>query len=221
MADLYPTTTYEKHPIHWYEDGNVEFGVENTVFRVFGGLLRRRSPLLGKMVDDPTAVIKGDGVPLLPLKDTLGDFTFLMDAIMPQTCSTPSLSEDRSWQDFVGLLKIACKYDVRDVADHVEQVLAEALPTIHHPDRNTERYIDDPEAAVQIINASRECCTPQFLAPAFYALATQDWTNRPNDTNPLALLSDPDTMRVLQGRQRMQALVMEMGMYEWMEQEEK
>ncbi|KIO18640.1 hypothetical protein M407DRAFT_31716 [Tulasnella calospora MUT 4182] len=200
--------TYYKHPIHWYPDGNVIYLVEDTAINVFQSIITRRSRVLKEMMHIETSEL------WFRLEDLLRDFTFLLDVIMPQTCTKPRISTDNEWRSLIGLIQIAQRYEVDDVAARAAKVLEEMLPTVQHPDQNTNVY-DDPESAVDVISFARRCHLPQFLRPAFYALATQEWADYPLEPNPLTRLSSKDMMRVQQGRIKLQSEVISMAFGRW------
>ncbi|KAG8910543.1 hypothetical protein FRC01_006269 [Tulasnella sp. 417] len=133
---------------------------------------------------------------------------------MPQSCAKPRISTENGWRCLIGLIQIAQKYKVDDVAKRAVEVLEEVLPTVQRPDQNTNEY-DDPESAVDVINFARHSHLPQFLRPAFYALTTQEWMDRPLESNPLTRLSSKDMMRVQQGRTKLQSEVITMAFGRW------
>ncbi|KAG8968899.1 hypothetical protein FRC05_001267 [Tulasnella sp. 425] len=206
--------TYYQHPTHWYPDGNIVYLIEDTAIKVHQSIMGRRSTSLREMWDVTSEPALG-GFVTIPLEDSLSEFSFLLDVIMPHTCASPRISPERGWSTLIGLIQVAQKYNVDDVATRAVQVLDDVLPTVQNPDRNTSVY-DDPDAVVQVINFARRSRSPQFLRPAFYALATQEWTNYPHPSSPLIRLSDQeDLMRVQQGRMRLQSAVIEMAIGRW------
>ncbi|KAG8955787.1 hypothetical protein FRC00_005255 [Tulasnella sp. 408] len=203
------SVTYYQHLTHWYPDGNAVFLVEDTVIPVYRGIINRRSSVLRAVLEAP------DEIGAHPLDDNLTEFSLFLDAIMPQTCSKPRIPTDKEeWRSLIGLIRVAPKYEVEDIATRAVEVLEEMLPTIQRPDQNTDVY-GDPEAAVDVVNFARHCHLPQFLRSGFCALATQEWADYSIIADPLNRLTSEDRMRAQQGSVRLQSEVISIAFGRW------
>ncbi|KAG8941569.1 hypothetical protein FRC04_004150 [Tulasnella sp. 424] len=217
-------TEYQRHSTHYYEDGNFIFTVESTAFRLFQGILTRRSAVIKDMLGLPqpkqpdnmdesnSKQLFLDGVPVVQLQDQASDFALLLDFMFPRTClSYPSVD----WRGLLKLIQIAQKYGVEDVCTLAGKRLAKILPTVSGGGQDLSVY-KDPLTAVEVIESCRFSCLPTFLPLAFYSLATMEWNNADTiESGALGRLSHRDQVRVHQGRAALQAEVMKKAFVRW------
>ena len=86
MPSLVTPTTLIRSQDVWYDDGNVVIQTENTVFKVFRGILASNSPVFADMfsVPQPTSVTGPDvydSCPLIQIYDTPEDAGHFLKAI--------------------------------------------------------------------------------------------------------------------------------------------
>ncbi|KAG8891297.1 hypothetical protein FRC01_014780, partial [Tulasnella sp. 417] len=215
---------YRRHPTQYYEDGNFIFIVETTAFRLFQGILTRRSAVIKDMLGLPQpkqsdSMEEGDqqqltldGVPVVELQDEASDFALLLDFMFPRNClSYPTVD----WRRLLKLVQIAQKYGVEDVYTLASKRLAKTLPTVAGGGQDVSIY-KDPLVAVEVIESSRLTGLPVFLPLAFYSLSTMEWSNPDTiESGALARLSARDQVRVHQGRASIQAEVMKKLFSRW------
>ncbi|KAG8941570.1 hypothetical protein FRC04_004151 [Tulasnella sp. 424] len=219
---------YYKDSDHWYDDGNIVLLVQDTAFRLFQGILIKRSQVMKDMLGlpQPPAPIEAkesvpnqqptfEGVPVVTLHDKARHFTLLLDAMLPKDCTKLPISEDLGSDGLMGLTQVAKKYEVDDAAARAVTVLEKILPTVERPEDtsytsrgeywNIRRY-------VSIINWARICGLPQFLPMPFYQLATHEWKDTDSfNVKAFQKLSHQDQLRIHIGRTRLQALIIDVG----------
>lgn len=106
---------YERHPSHFYDDGNVIFIAENTVFKLYQGIFARQSTPISEILASPQMVVTTnikndgspntsadtlaedqdpgddntrtteDGLPVILLKESAYDFAIFIDFFFPQS----------------------------------------------------------------------------------------------------------------------------------------
>ncbi|KIO18638.1 hypothetical protein M407DRAFT_225198 [Tulasnella calospora MUT 4182] len=217
-------TDYRRHATHYYEDGNFIFIVETTAFRLFQGILTRRSAVMKDMLGLPQpkqsdSMDEGnpqqltlDGIPAVELQDDASEFALLLDFMFPRTClSYPTVD----WSRLLSLVQIAQKYGVDDVCTLASKRLAKILPTVSGGGQDLSVY-KDPLTAVEVIESCRLSGLPAFLPLAFYSLSTMEWSDADAiESGALGRLSSRDQVRVHQGRASLQAEVMKRALFRW------
>ncbi|KAG8941567.1 hypothetical protein FRC04_004148 [Tulasnella sp. 424] len=217
-------TEYQRHPTHYYEDGNFIFTVESTAFRLFRGILTSRSAIMKDMLGLPQPKQSDkmdesysqqptlDGTPVVQLQDQANDFALLLDFMFPRTCLRyPTVD----WRGFLRLIHISQKYGVGDICTLSEQCLAKILPTVSGGGKDLSVY-KNPLTAVEVIESCRLNGLPTFLSLAFYSVATMEWNNADTiESGALDRLSHRDQVRIHQGRATLQAEVMKKAFVRW------
>ncbi|KIO25652.1 hypothetical protein M407DRAFT_236821 [Tulasnella calospora MUT 4182] len=222
---------YFKHRVHWYEDGNLGFLVEDTAFFIHRGVISRKSAVIKTLINSsPTTHLDNiippyeqlhssftKGLPFIKLgsEDRAIDFARVLDFVYPEVlCSTPA--PELTTAEVMGLVRFANKYLIREVKAWAVSTLESTHLVVVEDEWVTgaleKRYLQNPGFCVDIIQLSMECQLPQFLPLAFYALATMEWSVQPQAAVlSLDRLSPADRWRVLQGRGALAEAVKEMG----------
>ncbi|KAG8913592.1 hypothetical protein FRC00_002053 [Tulasnella sp. 408] len=209
---------YYKDLYHWYDDGNVVLIVQDNAFRVYQGILIKRSQVMGDMFSIPQPTITDgakdcvpdgqpsfEGVPVVKLDDKAKYFHLLLNAILPRDCERLPISEDMWPTDLMGITQTAKKYEFESVATRAMNVLEKILPTMKQPMTSiNSRYKSyNMDLYVRIINWARICGLPQFLAIPFYQLATEEWEDASSwSLEAFQTLSPQDQLRVNRVRVR-------------------
>ncbi|KAG8856445.1 hypothetical protein FRB96_006411 [Tulasnella sp. 330] len=176
---------YERHEKHYYDDGNIIFCVESTLFRLYRGLLARYSDVMRDMSyigstsnqchlhpEDDTSM---EGIPVVTLHDSATDFACLLDFLL--TPNFPHYPNPLpSFETCLSLLKISSKYCFDDIFESAVWHLRNTLPT------SLEDFIANPGLtmftdirAAQVVTAAREFNLPEFVPLALYAITTYAW----------------------------------------------
>lgn len=73
----------ERHPLLWYDDGNIVLRAQNTAFRVHRSLLGRHSPVFKDLFAfaQPSADDEIDGVPVVELHDSHFELADFLDVL--------------------------------------------------------------------------------------------------------------------------------------------
>ncbi|KAG8955788.1 hypothetical protein FRC00_005256 [Tulasnella sp. 408] len=218
---------YYKDLKHWYDDGNVVLVVQDNAFRVYQGILIKRSQVMRDMFGIPqpttTSGVKDcvsdgqpsfEGVPIVKLDDKAAYFHLLLSALLPEDCEKLPLSENLSPRELMGVAQIAKKYEFDTIATRATNVLEKILPTMKQPiTAINSRYSSyNMNLYVRIINWARICGLPQFLALPFYHLATEEWEDASSwSLKAFQTLSLQDQLRINVGRGKLQTLVAGVG----------
>ncbi|KAG9019738.1 hypothetical protein FRB90_009608 [Tulasnella sp. 427] len=208
---------YTKDSRHWYEDGNFGFLVENAAYLLHRSFLARRSAVMADLFTLPQAsseTVLGDlfddriniaGTPFIMLHDKAEDFSNILDIIYT----------DVAWggeechldaNALLGVVQISNKYLFDQIKDWAVSRLSSLQHLLVIEDNPLMPFVRDgfysnSQGCVRIIQISRECQLPQFLPLAFYALATMDWTQKPQEEYfVLNQLSSDDVWRIQSGR---------------------
>ncbi|KAJ7808570.1 hypothetical protein B0H13DRAFT_1668630 [Mycena leptocephala] len=117
----------------WFEDGTVVLRVENTLYRVYRGLLASRSTVFHDTFSIPQPAEEReeiDGCPVLQLHDKEEDFTWFLKAFHHRT-DLPSNSKSCTVSGILPLssvVRISEKYDVADLLDSMVSILSDIYP---------------------------------------------------------------------------------------------
>lgn len=224
---------YAKHPSHWYEDGNVGFLVKEVAFLVHRGVISRKSPMMKTLIVSSPTIILDDAVPSyskvpvkgvpfikLGVEDRAIDFARVLDFVYPDTLPF-STAPELTTVDVMGLVRFTHKYLIRDLkAWAVARLENKHLLVVQDKwvmGTLKARYTQNPGFCVDIIQFSIDCQLPQFLPVAYYALATMEWSDQPQDSALcLDRLSPAVRCRILEGHSALTKAVKakESNMYE-------
>lgn len=162
MLDHVPTDTphssgSEENPIQadglWFEDGNLILKAENTLFRVYGGLLAARSSVFRDMLgfpppEDGNATM--DGCPIVTVYDSAKDMAYFLRAVFDSRCASSMGTTDPDSYSFSsttrssffepapaqtelpileGILRLSLKYDVKYLHRRALDHLLTTFPT--------------------------------------------------------------------------------------------
>ncbi|KAG8941564.1 hypothetical protein FRC04_004145 [Tulasnella sp. 424] len=198
----------QAHYTHYYDDGNIVFLVGDHVFRLFRSVLSRRSEVMKALfaLPQPVSGVEPtlDGLPVIRLQDSMVDFAAFLDFIHPPSCP-PGWATVPRWRALFGAFRIARKYGVDDIEIQALKGLEGVLPTTLETFERSTVYAT-LNAAVEVVNLSRELELEQFLPLAFYRLATLSAQNISSSQTMAVLcrLSRDDLVRLHVGRAAIQ-----------------
>lgn len=166
-----------RHASHFYDDGNIVFVVEKTLFKLYRGLLARHSEVMRNMFSFPSDETQGevDGVPAVTLNDSAEDFSCLLDFLLTPNIP-PYPRPTPSFETCLSLLRIASKYCFDDIFEGAVWHLRQMLPT------SLTDFIANPGLTVftelraaQVVSAARQFNLTEFIPLALYAITTYAW----------------------------------------------
>ncbi|KAG8938337.1 hypothetical protein FRC03_007356 [Tulasnella sp. 419] len=230
MSNAESSSSYENHPVHYFEDGNIIFILESKVlFKLYRGAISKQSEVFSDMlsVPQPAGDKKGgetssnspqeliDGVPAIHLTDTTESFAAVLDIVLPSP--TPDFYQNQrkgsqrfSLDHIMSILELSQKYCMPTAESWAKLMLGEKYPV---PKAQDLRINDSPWTvfksgieAAKLIQVAREYELPRYLPIAFYYLATS------SNLEPVfqaQILSAKDQARLCAGRMRMIDTVIE------------
>ncbi|KAG8906931.1 hypothetical protein FRB99_005705 [Tulasnella sp. 403] len=212
--------TLSRSEDHYHEDGNLILIAGDVKFRVYSGMLARRSEVFRDMFSMPQPTSKRtssgsfienqqeivDGVPAIRLADDPEGITHLLDLVLPVTSPCKPM-ESPSFYALESTLTLTTKYMFDDLREWALSCLLHRFPhtleeVAAHP---TLSVYKDPIVVARLINLARDNCLDQLLPMAFYALAVHNWSDNVLDCrDALSVLSVDDQARITVGRLLMQ-----------------
>ncbi|KAG8912009.1 hypothetical protein FRC02_006216 [Tulasnella sp. 418] len=224
MSNAESSSSYENHPVHYFEDGNIIFILESKVlFKLYRGAISKQSEVFSDMlsVPQPAGDKRGsetssnspqeliDGVPAIHLTDTTESFAAVLDIVLPSP--TPDLYQNQrkgsqtfSLDHIMSILELSQKYCMPTAESWAKLMLGEKYPV---PKAQDLKIDDSPwtvfgsgKEAAKLIQVARKYDLPRYLPIAFYFLATS-----PNleAMFQAQILSAKDQARLHVGRMRM------------------
>ncbi|KAG8925620.1 hypothetical protein FRC03_011016 [Tulasnella sp. 419] len=231
LSDVSLSASYENHPVHYFQDGNIIFVLEGRVrFKLYRGIISRYSEVLANMLDIPQPVpMEGEqsvstdtqelieGIPAVHLTDKADGFAALLDVVIPpiteqfyeeqQKCEA---MHNASLDKIGAILELSRKYIVPAAEAWAKMALnlqfpvpsTEALEMSETP----EDMFESSKDAAMMIHIARAQELPQYLPLAFYFLATQSELDTVFQDQSL---SPADCARIYKGRVKMNNAVVE------------
>lgn len=223
---------YQQHPVHFYDDGNSVFAVGEVLFRVYGGLLSRRSKVITNLLAESREATLNersaredasensmdlsqvslptvDGISIVTLHGIDSkDFAAVLDIIYPATVIVPG-EKTIDLATVLGVLHVAHKYQMDDILRWATAHATRLLPT-KPQDTGLLPVYKDTDVAVRVINDFPKYNLPQFVPFAMYSLATLEWDGK-SGLLPDGLPLDTQS-RINKGRLLLQRFVIEEAM---------
>ncbi|KAF6750096.1 hypothetical protein DFP72DRAFT_991720 [Ephemerocybe angulata] len=174
----------------WFEDGNLILQAEQTLFRIYRGLLCARSSVFGDMFAFPPPAegnMMFDGCPIVQTYDSAQDMGFFLRAVLdsdffeaPPSQTTMPILE--------GVLRLSTKYDVRYLRQRAMAHLLTTYPTTlaGWKARDAARTIPSVEnTPFVVLNLAREFDMPWLVPSVAYCISSHD-INKTLDGAPWA-----------------------------------
>ncbi|KAH8099868.1 hypothetical protein BXZ70DRAFT_941597 [Cristinia sonorae] len=115
----------------WFEDGNIVLITQNTMFKVYRGLLASASPVFRDMLSirQPELAEEIEGCPVVRLDDAVEDMSHFLTAIVDGVQVLGSSSHtDSSWPVTRALLRLGDKYGADTLFNEGKARLEKTLP---------------------------------------------------------------------------------------------
>ncbi|KAG8983107.1 hypothetical protein FRB94_009196 [Tulasnella sp. JGI-2019a] len=239
IAGSITTKPITAHHTHYYADGTFCFIVQTTIFRIYQGLLTRRSEVMKDLfsipqqspdcsrssspsdINRPPAYdrcsnqqqqLTVEGVPAVILDDRADDFANLLDIIMPgRISSLPPSTPRYTFDQLAGIVRLCDKYAIDDIRDWALSWIDDILPSSIDDIARITVYWGDACLIARVITFSRTTNLLKYLPLALYTLALHQWTD--NESAALLYVQDAlsieDQQRVQTGRLYIQQLLLE------------
>ncbi|KAJ7251578.1 hypothetical protein C8J57DRAFT_1474444 [Mycena rebaudengoi] len=142
----------------WFKDGTLVLAAENSLFRVYAGLLAKRSPVFHDMLQIPqpedTEII--DGCPVVRLADDERDLRYFLNALFDYEFFG-AFPATTTFDIVAGVIRLSTKYDVATLLSR----LALGSPSWEIPDHEW----------IRVVLFAREMSIEWILPIAFYRVA--------------------------------------------------
>ena len=216
-AENAPDFVFEGRPVKkdsevWLEDGNVILHADGVVFKVYQGILARRSEVFRDLftLPDPPETERLEGVPVISVSDSPDDLRHLLLVLccgkkyvkQPMSPLDMITNAERSsyytqhgspfpveFSTVTALVKLGHKYAIPDVLDDALSRFKQYYPnniTSYHLGRGSLRsdvIIARPQDAITAIHLARLTNTPSILPAAFLVCTTDRKSTRLNSSH--------------------------------------
>ncbi|KAF8516077.1 hypothetical protein JB92DRAFT_2810425 [Gautieria morchelliformis] len=170
---------WKHHPELYMPDGTMLFLADNTLFRVYPGLLSKHSEVFSGMASlsqcQPPNSETYDGCPVVRLTDDAEDLAFFFSATMG--LQSFHHHQPTSFQFAAAILRLATKYMVeplrRQAIEHFSRIIPTKFDEIGNKECYKKVFGDDPPHPFALVSLFRECQIPYFLPWAFYLACNQ------------------------------------------------
>ncbi|KAJ7062499.1 hypothetical protein C8F01DRAFT_100643 [Mycena amicta] len=157
----------------WFKDGTLVIKAENLLFRVYGGLLAKVSPIFESMLEFPQPAEEEtiDGCPVVELHDTAQDAKCFLQALFDYRFFLPP-PERTDWRIVCGVMRLSKKYDVEELSVRALKHLSTAfvMDLDQYPGNPT--FDLNPMGLTHLVRLGRELSIHWFLPAAFYQLCS-------------------------------------------------
>ncbi|KAI0713880.1 hypothetical protein C8Q76DRAFT_620707 [Earliella scabrosa] len=214
-AENAPDFVFEGRPVKkdsevWLEDGNVILHADGVVFKVYQGILARRSEVFRDLftLPDPPETERLEGVPVISVSDSPDDLRHLLLVLC---CGKNYYTQHGSpfpveFSTVTALVKLGHKYAIPDVLDDALSRFKQYYPnniTSYHLGRGSLRsdvIIARPQDAITAIHLARLTNTPSILPAAFLVCTTLGEELFKAAADPTSGLAAEDLMRIVNGK---------------------
>ncbi|KAJ7106402.1 hypothetical protein C8R43DRAFT_1045799 [Mycena crocata] len=192
MADTSPSE-HQRVPDLWFEDGNLVIQAGDTQFRVYRGILAKRSPIFQDMLSLPQPADSElvAGCPMVRISDSALEATAFLKAIFLPESFKPYPAET-TYDTLVGCLRLGHKYGVdslrRQALIHLSSYHPTSLSTWDHTDWVDDGHLSfapiswafprDLKYNLSVVQVAREVDAPWVLPITFYRLSNALSTGR-------------------------------------------
>ncbi|KAH9487462.1 hypothetical protein JR316_0001538 [Psilocybe cubensis] len=194
----------------WFEDGNLILKAENSLFKIYSGLLAARSSVFRDMLAFPPPA-EGNatvsGCPIVTVYDSAKDMGYFLRAVFDTSYFEPPPVQSEL-PIVEGVLRLSLKYDVQYLRRRALQHLLSTFPTTleHWKQRDTHRTIppvdNTPFAAFRL---ARQFELTWLLPSILYCISSHPFEKTLDKStwgSEEITLSWPDKRMCILGRQR-------------------
>ncbi|KAJ7114946.1 hypothetical protein C8R44DRAFT_710010 [Mycena epipterygia] len=200
----------------WFADADLVLRAENTLFRVYSGILAARSSVFSDMAtfpqphdsEGPTV----DGRPVVPLHDSAAEVEMFLTAVFDSSFFMPPPSPT-NFATVIGIMRLAHKYDVpylfRRALSHLDSIYPSDFSRfLHVTYDNAEHHIDfvggDATEDLIALRAVSQVGARWFLPVIYYSictfpakelLAAAHWRAIGADGHQTCLMAQPELVR--------------------------
>ncbi|KAJ7655987.1 hypothetical protein DFH06DRAFT_1045945 [Mycena polygramma] len=163
----------------WFEDGTVILRVENTLYRVYRGVLASRSTVFRDTFSIPQPAEGGEyieGCPVVQLHDKEKDFTTFLKALhhhgSHETCCVAGI------RPLTSVVRISDKYDVVDLRASMIAILSDIYPSSLPRWRERGKAtpagyrVNDLQDPIRALNIARKLDLRHLLPGIMYLVCT-------------------------------------------------
>ncbi|KAJ6535751.1 hypothetical protein B0H19DRAFT_1184114 [Mycena capillaripes] len=155
----------------WFEDGTLILGAGNSLFRVYGGLLAKRSPVFHDMlgIPQPEFAEVVDGCPVVYLPDNERDLNCFLSALFDYeffgAVPAKTTSDIVAW-----ILRLSTKYEVTSLRKRALEHLASAFPFTPAEFPGSPSWDIPAQEWIRVVLFAREMAIDWILPVAFYRM---------------------------------------------------
>ncbi|KAJ6517897.1 hypothetical protein C8R47DRAFT_1312501 [Mycena vitilis] len=165
-----PTPSPEPRRIEelWFPDGTLVLRTEKALFRVYGGLLAKESPIFNDMLQlpQPTERPTLDNCPVVDLPDNGRDVEFFLKALFDYKFFLPHPSPTK-FDVLTSILRLSKKYDVEPLYKRALAHLASGFPLVQTGYPPSPSW-DETGQHIPAVVLAREMQLDWILPVAFY-----------------------------------------------------
>ncbi|KAJ7062508.1 hypothetical protein C8F01DRAFT_1023564 [Mycena amicta] len=157
----------------WFKDGTLVIKAEHLLFRVYGGLLAKVSPIFESMLEFPHPEEEAtiEGCPVVELHDTAQDAKCFLQALFDYRFFLPP-PERTDWRIVCGVMRLSKKYDVEELSVRALKHLSTAFVMDLDQYPGIPTFDLDPMGLTHLVRLGRELSLHWFLPAAFYQLCS-------------------------------------------------
>ncbi|KAJ7236461.1 hypothetical protein C8J57DRAFT_1144620 [Mycena rebaudengoi] len=156
----------------WFKDGTLVLAAENSLFRVYAGLLAKRSPVFHDMLQIPqpedTEII--DGCPVVRLADDERDLRYFLSALFDYEFFG-AFPATTTFDIVAGVIRLSTKYDVATLRNRALTHLSSAFPFARVEFPGSPSWEIPDHEWIRVVLFAREMSIEWILPIAFYQVA--------------------------------------------------
>jgi len=218
--DFRPLKERERHPVLYYEDGNIILATSTTLFKVYRGILSRNSLVFQDMFslpqpDSNEGLGRFDDVDVVHLHDDPESLAYFLSALIDKFYY--DYTKETEYVAVAAILRLSHKYQVQALREQAISQITTLYPNTLEglEDFMNGKQIVMNEDDVDAVLLAHEAEVPSLLPSAFYWISS-DWDNlvseiAPQDTGNTTegelagynKLSNGDIVRIACGRDKL------------------